>query len=120
MSPDNKGRASLVSVITTPLGFFALSLLIVEGFLGIILVGSNLAAYQKFVGMLIGAGLFVLIVVLVTILVWRRPQNLTFSELSHLEHERALYGAAGKPVSERQLGGVSKVSARAIKQEEEV
>ena len=109
MNSDNRGRASLVSVITTPLGFFALSLLIVEGFLGIILIGSNLEAWQKFMGLIIGAFLFIIIVSVVTILVWKKPQHLTFSERSHLEHEKH-FGTPGIQITERQLDEAPKVS----------
>ena len=102
MTPDNKGRTSLVSVITTPLGFFALALLIVEGFLGIILIGSNLEPVQKFVGLIIGAALFFVVVLIVTILVWAKPQNLTFGEKGHLEQQRYL-GDKTNPVTAKQL-----------------
>ncbi len=91
-----------MSVITTPLGFFALSLLIVEGFLGIILIGSGLSGSQKFAGLFMGAGLFLLVVLVVTILVWFRPQQLTFSEGSHLAHERFL-GAKDDQLTPTQL-----------------
>jgi hypothetical protein len=110
VNPDQKGRASLVSVITTPLGFFALSLLIVEGFLGIILVGSDLEKWQKFTGLLIGAVLFILIVVLVTVLVWKKPQHLTFSERSHLEHDKEFGALGSKQITEKQLQNEPKVS----------
>jgi hypothetical protein len=120
LNPDDKGRATLVSVINTPLGFFALSLLIVEGFIGIILVGSglnktgttgvnnNLTGNQKFAGMLLGIFLFVLVVVMVTILVWFKPTHLTFSERSHLEHEK-MYGDQSTPKSETSLKKEEKI-----------
>lgn len=58
--------------------------------MGIILIGSarrddGLSADQQFWGIVIGSGLFVLIVLIVTILVWMKPENLTFGEKSHLE-----------------------------------
>lgn len=88
MHEDQIGRSTLVKVVTSPLGFFALSLLIVEGFLGITLVFSGLAETDKFIGMVIGAALFFLVVLGVWVLVLWRPTNLTFGESSHLEHER--------------------------------
>ena len=88
MEDQMKYRSGLVSVVTSPLGFFALSLLIVEGFLTIALVFSQLDSAAKFIGMLIGAGLFFLVVLGVWILVLLRPTNLTFGEQSHLEHEK--------------------------------
>jgi hypothetical protein len=89
----NKGRSDLVSVVTSPLGFFALSLLIVEGFLTIVMIFSDVTPHAKLLGMLIGAGLFFLVVLGVWLLVLLKPTNLTFGEHSHLEHEKMLnYG----------------------------
>lgn len=100
---DNQ-RTNLISVITSPLGFFALSLLIVEGFLTIVLIFSNLEAEGKFYGMLIGAGLFILVVGGVWYLVKNDPKNLTFGERSHLEEERMRnYGTAEQPKSKRDI-----------------
>jgi hypothetical protein len=100
VNPNNKGRASLVSVITTPLGFFALSLLIVEGFLGITLIGPA-AELQRFWGMMIGAALFLIVVTLVTLLVWRKPQNLTFSGGEHIQHDKMALGDQDTSLSTR-------------------
>lgn len=83
----------MVSVVTAPLGFFALSLLIVEGFLTIVMIFSNISPGAKIAGMIIGATLFFLVVLGVWILVLQKPTNLTFGEQSHLEHERMSYGS---------------------------
>lgn len=102
---NNDGRSDLVKVVTSPLGFFALSLLIVEGFLGIVLVMSNLDSADKFYGMIVGAALFFLLVLGVWILVWRKPINLTFGEHSHLEHEKMTgsYGTERKEKTEKEV-----------------
>src|SRR3989344_5850575 len=70
-------RKNIISAINTPLGFFALSLLIVEGFLGIVLIFSQSLEKPYFWGMLIGAFLFLLVVSLVWLLVWNKPTHLT-------------------------------------------
>ena len=85
MEESKEKRSDLIHAITSPLGFFALSLLIVEGFLTISLIFSNLSSESKFWGMIIGAGLFIIVVIDVWILVWRKPENLTFGEDSHLK-----------------------------------
>jgi hypothetical protein len=74
-------RSTIIKTITTPLGFFALSLLIAEGFLGIVLIFSkgNLSENFYFWGMVIGASLFVLVIVLVWILVWYRTDKIIFT-----------------------------------------
>jgi hypothetical protein len=110
MNPNDKGRSNLVSVITTPLGFFALSLLIVEGFLGIILIGSNLEPGQKFTGLWIGASLFVLIVIIVTALVVFKPESLIFGEGGYLEKQKML-GDPTNQLTEKELAAEPKVEA---------
>lgn len=84
MEGQKEKRLDFIHAITAPLGFFALSLLIVEGFLTTALVGSNLDPASKFWGMIIGAGLFLFVVFGVWLLVWIKPTHLTFSENSHL------------------------------------
>lgn len=108
MHPGNKDRATLVGVITTPLGFFALSLLIVEGFLGIVLIASGMDSKYKFWGMLIGTALFVLVVVGVGFLVWFKPENLTFGEESYLEKQKML-GDPSNRLTEKELREEPKV-----------
>jgi hypothetical protein len=96
---QSENRANIIQVVTSPLGFFALSLLIVEGFLTIALVFSNLDQGSKFIGMIIGAFLFIIVVSGVLILVWKTPTNLTFGEKSHLhmlEMQKA-WGNSEKP-----------------------
>jgi heme A synthase len=71
-------RSSIINVITTPLGFFALALLILEGFLGIVLIGpSGLTNDIKAIGLYIASGAFFGLIFLVTLLVWFKPLNLT-------------------------------------------
>lgn len=82
----NNERKNIVSVITSPLGFFALSLLITEGFLGIVLILSKEPSTSfKFWGMLIGAFLFLVVVILVWVIVWKKPAHLTLEGRHHLE-----------------------------------
>ena len=102
MDDLNKNRSNLVSVITAPLGFFALSLLIVEGFLTIVMVFSDVSAEAKFYGMMIGAGLFFLVVLGVWFLVLLKPTNLTFGEQSHLEHEK-MFGTEREVLTQEEV-----------------
>jgi len=73
-------RSNTIKAITSPLGFFALSLLIVEGFLGIVLVfsKSDLSESFYFWGMIIGASLFLIVVILVWLLVMFDPRKLLY------------------------------------------
>lgn len=118
MKPDNRGRASLVTVITTPLGFFALSLLIVEGFLAITMFTSGNDSGARAWGMGIGSALFIIVVAVVTILVWKKPQNLTFSEVSHIKHDEIFGSKESEQVSEKQLERLDVVSDSLTVQED--
>lgn len=97
-------RSSIIKAITTPLGFFALSLLIVEAFLGTTLVFSkeNQNADFCFWGMVIGASLFVLIVIGVWILVWKRPENIVLAGKDYIEIKK-LNTKKEKEIKEKDL-----------------
>lgn len=77
-------RTRIIEAITAPLGFFVLALLIVETFLGTVLLGADLEKSQKMIGLWAGVGMFVLVVIIVALLVWHKPQNLTFDKTAHL------------------------------------
>lgn len=81
-------KSSIIKAITNPLGFFALSLLVVEGFLGIVLVASNLEVWQKFWGMVIGAILFTLVGFGVWLIVWFNPENIVKAGEDYVEIEK--------------------------------
>lgn len=71
--------------ISTPLGFFVLSLLIVETFLGAVTTVSPLSANERIIVIWLGVGMFVLVILLVSALVWFKPDNLTFDKDAHLD-----------------------------------
>lgn len=82
-----KAKASITEVVKVPLGFFVLSLLIIEGFLLIVLTKSGLDSQGKFIGMIVGACLFCLVVIIVALLVAFKSKNLMFGEEGHLKYE---------------------------------
>jgi len=83
-------KSNIIKAITTPLGFFALALLIVEGFMGIVLVFSKEQnEYFYFLGMIIGAVLFILVVVLVWYLVRYNPEKIVKSGKDYVEEYKA-------------------------------
>ncbi len=77
-------RNQIIEAITAPLGFFVLALLIVESFLATVLIGTALENTDKLNGMYLGVGLFVFVTLVVSILVWFKPDNLTFDKEAHL------------------------------------
>jgi hypothetical protein len=68
-------------------------------------ITANLDADQKVAGMYLGVGMFVLVVVIVAVLVWQKPENLTFDKQAHLERAKAPYGTEKEPVgAEKRFG----------------
>lgn len=71
----------------SPLGFFALALLIVEGFLSGAGMLFGLSQEWKLVALGVGVVLFLIVFITVVWLVIAFPQNLVFSEESHVQVE---------------------------------
>jgi hypothetical protein len=106
-------RSGILKVITSPLGFFVLALLIAETMITIVLVGSNLEQSQKFYGLLLGVSMFVLVVILVTLLVWFKPENLIFDRDAHLiDRGKIPYGSEGHPLKAAELESLSTKAAK--------
>jgi uncharacterized membrane protein (DUF485 family) len=85
----------IIEAITAPLGFFVLALLIVETFLGLVLTKGTFEKGELFQGIWIGVGLFVFLIILVSILVWFKPENLTFDKNANLKRlEIPPYGSS--------------------------
>lgn len=100
-------RVKLIEAISTPLGFFVLALLIVESFLAAVLIGTELAAGEKMNCVLLGVGMFILVVALVGALVWFKPYHLTFDKDAHLmDRARVPFGSnQGKESASSALSG---------------
>lgn len=115
MKNADLGRAGIIDVITSPLGFFALCLLTVEGFLGISLIYSDFETeLYKLTGMIVGAILFLVVVFIVAFFVWNCPEKLTFKESSWLmkaEMERS-WATEEKPATKREIEKEKVVSVR--------
>ena len=94
-------RSTIIKSVNTPLGFFALSLLTGEVFLGIVLIYSDLGEIHKFYGMLLGAGMFLLVVLVVALFVWRFPKNLIYGGQEHLQEK--IFGTGEKEMSKNEL-----------------
>lgn len=94
----------LIESINKPLGFFALALLIVEAFLATVLIGSDLKPEDKFYGMWIGVGMFLLVVLIVGICVWFKPRNLMYDQYGHLvDSGKIPYGTNLEQISAEKL-----------------
>jgi len=96
----SNARIKIIEAIAAPLGFFVLALLIVESFLAIVLVGADLENNDKILGMWLGVGLFIMVTIAVFVLVWFKPQNLTFDKAAHLiDRGKAVYGTEKSPIN---------------------
>lgn len=95
----------LIEAITTPLGFFVLSLLIVETFLGSAFFSSSIASEDKITCIWLGVSLFIFVVVIVAILVWFKADNLTFDNRAHLINRGKIdsYGTSENPASPEEI-----------------
>lgn len=100
MSDNENSRSQMIEVITAPLGFFVLALLIVESFLATVLVGASLEPTDKIYGMYLGVSLFLLVMLIVAVLVWFKPDNLTFDKEAHLRNRgKPPFGSDKKTIS---------------------
>ena len=99
---EQNAWCKVIEAITAPLGFFVLALLIIESFLSIVLLAGNLQEENKMIGIYIGISLFIAVIIVVFILVWFKPKNLTFDKESHLiDQGKASFGSDGKPAPDR-------------------
>ena len=93
--------AKLVEAITAPLGFFVLALLIVESFLAAPLVLGGLDTANQLIALWMGVGMFFVVILIVALLVWKKPENLTFDKQAHLDRSKAAYGTDSRTVMNR-------------------
>jgi hypothetical protein len=82
-SNKSKGRVDLIQVIKTPLGFYVLSLLIVESTLAIVLSTSKLNEEHVWTGFLWMIGIFVGVILIVSVLAVCCPKNLLYGKDEH-------------------------------------
>lgn len=102
MKTNSSSWQKIIEAISAPLGFFVLALLIVESFLAIVVIGGNLEKHDQITGMWLGVGLFVIVTVAVFVLVWFKPQHLTFDKEAHLiDRGKAPFGTNSRPVINR-------------------
>lgn len=73
-------RIHLLHQIKTPLGFYVLTLLILEGTLSIVLTCSKLTEEHIWIGFIVMVAIFIVVVMLVTVFVWWKPESLLFDK----------------------------------------
>jgi heme A synthase len=91
MPQYKKGKTSFKSLnetirsITTPLGFFVLALLIIEGTLGVVLTWSKLSENHVWDGFICMIIIFVCVIIIVSLFTWRNPKHLLYGKEEHLQ-----------------------------------
>ncbi len=88
MASNAKARSKvdwidIIRAVTTPLGFYVLALLIIEGTLTIVLSCAKLAENHVWDGFLVMLGTFAVVVLIVTILTVWFPKNLLYGKEEH-------------------------------------
>jgi hypothetical protein len=101
-------RSQVVGGMRSPLGFFALALLIVEGFLLGAGAFFQLAPVWRLVAIGAGVLLFLFVFIAVLWLVVKHPMNLVFSEQSHLLLQK-MYGDSARPLTGAALAEIPPV-----------
>jgi high-affinity Fe2+/Pb2+ permease len=96
-------RSKVLQTVHSPLGFFVLALLIVEVFLFGSGMWFGLPDYWKLVAIGVGVLLFLVVFLAVFWLVVRHPQNLVFSEESHVQFAAMIYGHEAQAISRQDL-----------------
>ena len=84
-STDN--RSETLQQVRTPLGFYVLTLLILEATLSVVLTFSKLTEEHIWCGFLLMIGMFVGVVTFVTVLVCCKPEKLLFEKEQYLPPE---------------------------------
>jgi hypothetical protein len=108
-------RSKIVDLISTPLRFYTLALLIIETFILVFGIFVDLPTYVRV--SLIGVGITLFLYVLITVnrLVEKRPTNLIFSERSYLEQLAIkTFGTSSKPITGMELHTLPPVEAPVI------
>jgi len=86
-SKSKNAWVGIIQAITTPLGFYVLALLIVEGTLCIVLTASKLDAAKVWCGFLWMVGIFIGVIVVVTFFAWLNPRHLLYGKEEHSNPE---------------------------------
>jgi hypothetical protein len=85
MASPNDSREKILAAITSPLGFYVLALLVVESFIGVVALKTDPKCDVISTALNWGAGLFILVLVIVTVLVWFKAKELVYDAPSHIK-----------------------------------
>jgi hypothetical protein len=84
---STKKNAHALRAITTPLGFYVLALLIIESTMCVVLTAAKLSEEKVWIGFLWMIGLFIGVVIIVTLFAWISPRHLLYGKEEHSKPE---------------------------------
>jgi cell division protein FtsN len=96
---EQRGWGTILRSITAPVVLFGLAILVIGGATTTLVVASDLPSAGKLLVALGAAVLLLVILVMVFLLTWFKPQNLIYSESGYLEESAMAWGAAENPVA---------------------
>jgi hypothetical protein len=100
-------RGKVVQAVHSPLGFFVLALLIVEAFLWGAGTSFGLSEKWRIAALAIGVLLFLIVFGAVFWLVVNKPENLVFSEESHVQYAAMrMFGTESRRITGRDLSAL--------------
>jgi hypothetical protein len=100
---EQRGWGTILRSITAPVVLFGLAVLVIGGATASIVGISDLGSSDKLL-VALGAGVLLFVMLLmVFLLTWFKPQNLIYSESGHLRESEMAWGVAENPVSGDQL-----------------
>lgn len=96
---EQRGWGTILRSITAPVVLFGLTILVIGGATASIVGLSDLGSADKLL-VCLGAGVLLLVILMmVFLLTWFKPQNLIYSEFGYLEESAMAWGAAEDPVA---------------------
>jgi hypothetical protein len=115
-------RSDVLGQVRNPLIFVALALLLIEGIIGFVVASSNMTEPHTFYSVCIMAGLFVVVVGLVTWITIKWPRHLYEDIVQGLETTRAIREYLESPAFRDTIEDVvySRVRGECLKEEKSV
>ncbi len=99
MCTNGGGWGTILQSITAPVVLFGLVTLVLGGTTATIVSVADVGSTAKLL-VVLGCGVLLLVILLmVFLLTWFKPQNLIYSESGHLEESAMAWGAAENPVA---------------------
>jgi hypothetical protein len=105
-------RSSILGAVKNPLGFFSLSLMVIEVIFGLVVGFSKMTGDYQFISLCIMAGLFVIVVSIMTWLTVKRPKHFYEEIVEQIGTSRAMKEFINSPAFRETIEDVLQVRVR--------